>query len=107
LPCKIADADRLPAQQAQVGEALQSLIGAAGGEDMVERVAAAVDVRDWVTVRYEVECPGQPPQAWGSRTGLSGGERRLVVLAPMLAAVAAAYNHSWVSPSTSMPRPIR
>jgi SbcC/RAD50-like, Walker B motif len=92
LACRIADADRLPSQQEQVGQALQSLIGAADGEDMLERVAAAVDVRDWVTVRYYVERPGQAPQPWGSRTGLSGGERRLVVLAPMLAAVAAGYD---------------
>lgn len=94
MACKIADAARSPAQQAQISQALQALIGASGGEDMTERVAAAVDVRDWVTVRYEVEGPGQPAQTWGSRTGMSGGERRLVVLAPMLAALAAAYDRA-------------
>jgi hypothetical protein len=59
---------------------------------MLEKVAAAVDVRDWLHVTYVVTRPGLDPQAWTSRTGLSGGERRLVVLAPMLAAVAAAYD---------------
>jgi hypothetical protein len=47
-------------------------------------------------VRYLVERPGPDGKPvtgqWGSRTGLSGGERRLVVLAPMLAAIAASYD---------------
>jgi SbcC/RAD50-like, Walker B motif len=94
LACRIGDADRLPAQQEEVGAALQSLIAASGDTNMRERVAAAVDVRDWVTVRYFVERPGREAQPWGPRTGLSGGERRLVVLAPMLAAVAAAYDRA-------------
>ena len=76
------------------GQGLQSLIGASGRGSMVERVAAAVGIRDWVTVRYEVERPGQKPQTWGSRTGLSGGERRLGRARPMLAAVAATYDRA-------------
>src|SRR5213078_191884 len=43
-------------------------------------------------VHYEVTRPGGTKQRWSSKTGLSGGERRLVVLAPMLAAVAAGYD---------------
>jgi len=59
---------------------------------MHEKVSAAVDIRDWIDLHYEVTRPGSKPQRWSSRTGLSGGERRLVVLAPMLAAIAAAYD---------------
>ena len=71
---------------------LHQLINAADGDDMTARVGAAVDVREWVDVVYQVTRPGEPPRNWNSRTGLSTGERRLVVLAPMLAAVAAAFD---------------
>jgi len=92
LACKTGDALRNPDARAQAGHAIQQLINAADGDDMAARVRAAVDVRDWVDVVYQVTRPGEAPRNWGSRTGLSGGERRLVVLAPMLAAVAAAYD---------------
>lgn len=92
LSCRVADADRTSEQKQQVGSALQALIAAADGETMTERLAAAVDVRQWVDVAYYVTRPGAEPRRWGPKTGLSGGERRLVVLAPMLAAVAAAYD---------------
>ncbi|MEO3809820.1 SbcC/MukB-like Walker B domain-containing protein [Sphaerisporangium sp. B11E5] len=92
LACKVADADRTPEQKTLVGQALQQLIGAADGESMADRLSSAVDVRGWVDVHYEVTRPGGSAQRWSSRTGLSGGERRLVVLAPMIAAVAAAYD---------------
>lgn len=92
LLCKTADGQRLPEARAQVGAALQSLIAGAEGDDMHARVENAVNIADWVDVSYEVTREGKPPTVWGSRTGLSGGERRLVVLAPMLAAVAAAYD---------------
>jgi hypothetical protein len=59
---------------------------------MLQRVASAVDIREWVDVHYEVTRPGGKSQRWSSRTGLSSGERRLVVLAPMLAATASAYD---------------
>ncbi len=59
---------------------------------MQERVTSAVDIRDWVEVHYEVTRPGGKTQRWSAKTGLSGGERRLVVLAPMLAAIAAGYD---------------
>lgn len=92
LACRAGAADRTPAQKAMLGKALQSLIAGADGDTMLEKVTAAVNVRDWLHVTYVVTRPGLDPQAWTSRTGLSGGERRLVVLAPMLAAVAAAYD---------------
>lgn len=91
LCCTVSDAERLPEQQREVGAAIQSLIEAADGDGMRERLANAIDIREWVDVHYEVTRPGGKTQRWGSRTGLSGGERRLVVLAPMLAAVAAQY----------------
>lgn len=92
LCCKVSDADRTDGQRAAVGRALQSLINAAQGESMLDRLTEAVDIRNWVDVHYQVTRPGGKPTRWGPRTGLSGGERRLVVLAPMLAAVAAAYD---------------
>jgi Putative exonuclease SbcCD, C subunit len=92
LACRSDAADRTPEQKAQLGKALQSLISAAEGDTMLEKVTAAVNLRDWVHVTYVVTRPGLDPQAWTSRTGLSGGERRLVVLAPMLAAIAATYD---------------
>lgn len=96
LSCKVGDALRTEEQKTQVGEALQALLAAADGNTMTERLTAAVDIRDWVDVHYLVERPGPDGEPttrrWGSRTGLSGGERRLVVLAPMLAAIAANYD---------------
>ena len=96
LSCKVSDAVRTETQKQQVGQALQSLLAAADGSTMQERLAAAVDIRSWVDVHYLVERPGPDgtpvTSKWGPRTGLSGGERRLVVLAPMLAAIAANYD---------------
>jgi hypothetical protein len=92
LCCRTSDADRTDTQKAEVGAALQALIAAADGENMLERLTNAVDIREWVDVHYVVTRPDRPPGRWTSRTGLSGGERRLVVLAPMLAAIAANYD---------------
>ena len=92
LSCNVSAAERTPEQQRRLREALQALLAAAEGETMQQRVASAVDIRDWVQVNYEVTRPGGKTQRWSSRTGLSGGERRLVVLAPMLAAIAAGYD---------------
>ncbi len=92
LACKTGAALRDPDAKTEAGRAIHQLINAADGDDMASRVRDAVDVRDWVDVTYQVTRPGEEPKNWGSRTGLSGGERRLVVLAPMLAAVAAAYD---------------
>ena len=92
LACKMSEADRTDAQTRILGEALRALIDAADGVTMTEKVAAAVDVRQWVNIVYYVDRGNGKEERWGSRTGLSGGERRLVVLAPMLAAVAAGYD---------------
>jgi len=96
LSCKVGDALRTEAQKKQVGHALKALLAASDGSTMAERLGAAVDIRDWVEVHYLVERPGPNgtpvSRRWGPRTGLSGGERRLVVLAPMLAAIAASYD---------------
>jgi DNA polymerase III delta prime subunit len=92
LSCKVSSAERTADQQRRLGEGLKALLSAAVGETMQERVASAVDIREWVEVNYEVTRPGGKMQRWSSKTGLSGGERRLVVLAPMLAAIAAGYD---------------
>jgi hypothetical protein len=61
---------------------------------MTERLTDAVDITSWVDVDYMVTRADDPEkeEKWGRKTGLSGGERRLVVLAPMLAAIAAGYD---------------
>jgi hypothetical protein len=92
LACKVFEADRTAEQDAAVSQALQALINAADGETMADKVAAAVNIREWVDVTYEIRRPDGTTVNWTPRTGLSGGERRLVVLAPMLAAIAAGYD---------------
>lgn len=96
LSCRVSDALRTDTQKAEVGQALQALLAAAEGSTMAERLATSLDIRQWAEVHYLVERPGPDgnpvTRRWGSRTGLSGGERRLVVLAPMLAAIAASYD---------------
>ncbi|GAB7046575.1 SbcC/MukB-like Walker B domain-containing protein [Catenuloplanes indicus] len=90
LACK--ESTRTAAQQTEVGDALQALIAAADGATMTERLTNAVDIRRWLDISYEIIRPDGQINRWTSKTGLSGGERRLVVLAPMLAAVAAYYD---------------
>jgi hypothetical protein len=92
LACRRADVDRTVAEREELGRSLQALISAADGEHMTDRIAAAVDIREWVDVHYRVTRPDGSAGRWTPRTGLSSGERRLVVLAPMLAAMAAAYD---------------
>lgn len=92
LSCNVSSAERAPEQERRLSDALQALLAAAQGETMQERVASAVDIREWVEVLYEVTRPGGTKHRWSSKTGLSDGERRLVVLAPMLAAIAAGYD---------------
>ena len=92
LACKVFEADRTAEQDAAVSQALQALINAADDETMADKVAAAVNIREWVDVTYEIRRPDGTTVNWTPRTGLSGGERRLVVLAPMLAAIAAGYD---------------
>ncbi|MCP2328435.1 hypothetical protein HDA40_006942 [Hamadaea flava] len=90
LACK--ETTLTSAQQIEVGEALQDLINAADGATTAEKLANAIDLRKWLDITYEIVRPGGQTSRWSSKTGLSGGERRLVVLAPMLAAVAAYYD---------------
>ncbi|MGE0529436.1 MAG: SbcC/MukB-like Walker B domain-containing protein, partial [Bdellovibrionales bacterium] len=92
LCCRISDVERTPEQQARLANALKALIYSSPGETMLERVTSAVNISEWVDVIYEVTRPGGKIQRWGSKTGLSSGEKRLVVLAPMLAAIAASYD---------------
>jgi hypothetical protein len=90
LACK--ESTLTAAQQSEVGEALQALVTAADGTTMSEQLTNAIDVRKWLDISYEIVRPDGQISRWTSKTGLSGGERRLVVLAPMLAAVAAFYD---------------
>lgn len=92
LCCKTSDADRTAKDKAAVGGAIRALLAAAPGDSMLERLTNAVDITEWVDVHYQVTRPGTDATRWNRRTGLSGGERRLVVLAPMLAALAANYD---------------
>ena len=92
LCCKTSDADRTAQDKQAVGDAIRALLAAAPGENMLERLTNAVDITEWVDVHYLVTRPGKDATRWNRRTGLSGGERRLVVLAPMLAAIAANYD---------------
>ncbi|WP_243847300.1 SbcC/MukB-like Walker B domain-containing protein [Microbacterium ulmi] len=91
LACKLSDAARTDEQRQQVGKAIEQRLAAADGDTMAERLAQAVDITSWLDVDYMVTRADDPEKErkWGSRIGLSGGERRLVVLAPMLAAIAA------------------
>lgn len=90
--CRSGAALRPGPERQAVGDALFSLISASPEDSMVAKVADAVDIAAWVKIHYEVTRAGEEPARWGSRTPLSSGERRLVVLAPMLAAVAALYD---------------
>lgn len=96
LSCEVSTAVRTEEQKEQVGSAIRALLAAADGDTMTERLASAVDIRSWVDVRYMIERPdgsgNRSVRVWGPRAGLSGGERRLVVFAPMLAAIAAGYD---------------
>jgi hypothetical protein len=93
LACQKSAATRTLDEDKELAEALKSLLAAAYGETVTDRVKQAVDVRDWVRVDYHVHRPGQEPKRWTRNTGLSGGERRLVILAPMLASIAALYDN--------------
>lgn len=94
LACKLSDAARTEEQRRDVGEAIERRLAAANGDTMAERLTDAVDITSWVDVDYMVTRADDPEKErkWGRKTGLSGGERRLVVLAPMLAAIAAGYD---------------
>lgn len=97
LTCEIGDADRTPEQQHSVGQELLAVMrhGEEGGHtDRATRLAEAIDIRNWVTVEYVVVRGGSGTrETWGGKekTTVSNGESRLIVLAPMLAALAAEY----------------
>ncbi|MGW3061747.1 SbcC/MukB-like Walker B domain-containing protein [Streptomyces goshikiensis] len=101
LTCKVSDADRTPEQQQQIGQALQAVLRM-GGHDTADehrrdtergrRLRDAINVRDWVEIKYMVTRGDQRQEKWGGNgVTVSQGESRLIVLAPMLAALAAAY----------------
>lgn len=93
LACKKSAAVRTQVESTALKDALRRLIDDADHGALRDRVASAVDVRQWVDMNYVITRPGTDKSAvWTSRTGLSGGERRLVVLAPMLASIAAHYD---------------
>ncbi|WP_331753528.1 hypothetical protein OIA45_40520 (plasmid) [Streptomyces chartreusis] len=102
LTCKVGDAERTPEQQRRIGQELLAVMrlgeemraGDAGpGSRRADRLAEAIDIRTWVTVKYMITRPGTTRQErWGARgVTVSKGESRLIVLAPMLAALAAEY----------------
>ncbi len=99
LACKKSASTRTNEEDAQLAEALKSLLATADAETVTDRVRQAVDIRGWVRVEYLIRRPGQEPTRWTTRTGLSGGERRLVILAPMLASIAALHDSF---PSTAL-----
>ncbi|MFD6334225.1 SbcC/MukB-like Walker B domain-containing protein [Streptomyces niveus] len=96
LTCEIGDAKRTPEQQHSVGQELLAVMrhGEEGGHTgRATRLAEAIDIRNWVTVEYVVvRGDSGTKEIWGKeKTTVSGGESRLIVLAPMLAALAAEY----------------
>ncbi|MFE1764066.1 SbcC/MukB-like Walker B domain-containing protein [Streptomyces angustmyceticus] len=95
LTCEVGDADRTPEQQHSVGQELLAVMrqGEEGGAtDRATRLAEAIDIRNWVTVQYVIVREDGTQEQWGKpQTTVSGGESRLIVLAPMLAALAAEY----------------
>ncbi|MFF3276047.1 SbcC/MukB-like Walker B domain-containing protein [Streptomyces chrestomyceticus] len=102
LTCEIGEAERTPEEQRRIGQELLAVMrlgeetraDAAGpGSSRADRLAEAIDIRNWVTVKYMITRPGATRQErWGARgVTVSKGESRLIVLAPMLAALAAEY----------------
>lgn len=92
LACRKSASARTNEDDATLAEALKQLLATADAETVTERVEQAVDIRQWVRVEYWIHRPDQEPKRWTGRTGLSSGERRLVILAPMLASIAALHD---------------
>lgn len=99
LACRKSASSRSVTEDEELSTALKSLLATADGETVTDRVRQAVDLRRWLRVDYFIHRPGEEPTRWTGRTGLSGGERRLVILAPMLAAIAALHDSF---PATSL-----
>ncbi|MET9759931.1 SbcC/MukB-like Walker B domain-containing protein [Streptomyces sp. NPDC006372] len=101
LTCTVGDADRTPEQQRRIGEELMAVMrlgqdeadrGAPRLAAQADRLAEAVDIRTWVTVKYLITRTDGKQERWGARgVTISQGESRLIVLGPMLAALSAEY----------------
>ncbi|MET8624741.1 SbcC/MukB-like Walker B domain-containing protein [Kitasatospora sp. NPDC004669] len=99
LTCKDSRASRTPEQEAEVRAELLAQLRLSdehvrvSAADTIERLKAIVDITSWIDLSYIVQKPGQPEEKLTDRrTTVSGGERRLVILAPMLAALAAEHD---------------
>ncbi|MER5887802.1 SbcC/MukB-like Walker B domain-containing protein [Streptomyces sp. NPDC001941] len=102
LTCTIGDAQRTPEQQRRIGQELLAIMrlgdnepasSQVSGPTRADRLADAIDIRNWIKVQYLIDRPGSHrEETWGQRgVTVSKGESRLIVLAPMLAALAAEY----------------
>lgn len=99
LTCEVGEADRTPEQQRRIGQELLAVMRlgeqdhAGPGSQRADRLSEAIDIRTWVTVKYMITRPGATRrERWGARgVTVSKGESRLIVLAPLLAALAAEY----------------
>ncbi|MFE0457794.1 SbcC/MukB-like Walker B domain-containing protein [Kitasatospora sp. NPDC058965] len=95
LTCKNSRASRTPEQEAEVRSELLAQLRLTGehirisSADTIERLKAVVDITSWIDISYMVHKTGQPPARLTDKSGVSGGEQRLIILAPMLAALAA------------------
>ncbi|MGW4198834.1 SbcC/MukB-like Walker B domain-containing protein [Streptomyces sp. NPDC005004] len=99
LTCEVGEAERTPEQQRRIGQELLAVLRL-GEQDhagpttqRADRLSEAIDIRTWVTVKYMITRPGATRrERWGARgVTVSKGESRLIVLAPLLAALAAEY----------------
>ncbi|MFJ4585145.1 SbcC/MukB-like Walker B domain-containing protein [Streptomyces echinatus] len=99
LTCEIGEADRTPEHQRRIGQELLAVMRlgeqdhAGPTSQRADRLSEAIDIRTWVTVKYMITRPGATRrERWGARgVTVSKGESRLIVLAPLLAALAAEY----------------
>ncbi|MCX4581187.1 hypothetical protein OHB41_50470 [Streptomyces sp. NBC_01571] len=100
LTCEKGDAERTPEEQRRIGQELLAVmrLGETGADtteprSQADRLAEAIDIRNWIKVQYKITRSGTTKQeTWGARgVTVSKGESRLIVLAPMLAALAAEY----------------
>ncbi|MER6334481.1 SbcC/MukB-like Walker B domain-containing protein [Streptomyces sp. NPDC001034] len=99
LTCEKGEADRSPEEQRRIGQELLAVMRlgeqdhAGPGSQRADRLSEAIDIRTWVTVKYLITRPGAARrERWGARgVTVSKGESRLIVLAPLLAALAAEY----------------
>jgi hypothetical protein len=100
LTCEKGPTERSPEEQRRIGEELLAVMrlgeqfsADAAGPGRADRLAEAVDIRNWVSITYMITRPAAARQErWGARgVTVSKGESRLIVLAPMLAALAAEY----------------